>query len=57
MKKIAIGNDHAGTQLKNQLKIFLEEYGYQLINFGTDSDESVDYPDYVHPVVNSLQRE
>jgi len=40
MKKIAIGNDHAGTQLKNQLKIFLEEYGYQLINFGTDSDDN-----------------
>ena len=57
MKKIAIGNDHAGTQLKNQLKTFLEEYGYEIINFGTDSDESVDYPDYVHPVVKSLQRE
>jgi len=39
MKKIAIGNDHAGTQLKNQLKIFLEEYGYQLINFGTYGEQ------------------
>lgn len=54
--KIAIGNDHAGTQLKVQLKSFLEEYGYEVINFGTDSDDSVDYPDYVHPVVNSIQK-
>lgn len=54
--KIAIGNDHAGTQLKIQLKSFLEEYGYEIINFGTDSIESVDYPDYVHPVVNSIHK-
>lgn len=53
--KIAIGNDHAGTRLKNELKTFLEECGYELTNFGTDTDESVDYPDYVHPVVNSLE--
>lgn len=53
--KIAIGNDHAGTQLKIQLKTFLEEYGYELKNFGTDSDDSVDYPDYVHPVASTLE--
>jgi ribose 5-phosphate isomerase B len=53
--KIAIGNDHAGTQLKIQLKSFLEEYGYEIINFGSDSIESVDYPNYVHPVVNSIR--
>ena len=53
--KIAIGNDHAGTQLKKQLKTFLEEFGYELTNFGTDSDESVDYPDYVHPVASTLE--
>lgn len=54
--KIAIGNDHAGTLLKVQLKSFLEEYGYEVINFGTDSNEPVDYPDYVHPVVKSIQK-
>lgn len=57
MKKIAIGNDHAGTQLKKQLKTFLEEFGYEVKNFGTDSDESVDYPDYVYPVANMLKNE
>ena len=55
--KIAIGNDHAGTQLKIQLKTFLEEYGYELSNFGTDSNESVDYPDYVHPVASALEND
>lgn len=54
--KIAIGNDHAGTQLKKELKSFLEDYGYELTNFGTDIDDSVDYPDYVHPVANMLEK-
>jgi len=52
---IAIGNDHAGTQLKFEVKEFLEELGYKIRNYGTDSDESVDYPDYVHPVTQSLE--
>jgi len=55
MKKIAIGNDHAGTELKKQLKTFLEEHGYELSNFGTDSNDSVDYPDYVHPVASVVK--
>lgn len=55
MKKIAIGNDHAGTELKKQLKSFLEEYGYELTNYGTDSNDSVDYPDYVHPVTKAVE--
>jgi ribose 5-phosphate isomerase B len=57
MKKIAIGNDHAGTKLKDELKTFLEYNGYEVINFGTDSDDSVDYPDYVHPVAISLEKQ
>jgi ribose 5-phosphate isomerase B len=53
--KIAIGNDHAGTELKKEIKTFLEDIGYEIIDFGTDSTESVDYPDFVHPVVNCMQ--
>jgi len=49
--KIAIGNDHAGTELKKVIKTFLEDVGHEIVNFGTDSTESVDYPDCVHPVV------
>jgi ribose 5-phosphate isomerase B len=53
--KIAIGNDHAGTELKKEIIPFLEEMGYEVINFGTNSTDSVDYPDYVHPVVNCVE--
>ena len=52
---IAIGNDHAGTKLKFKVNRFLEEFGYKVRNYGTDSDESVDYPDSVHPVTQSLE--
>ena len=46
VKVIGIGNDHAAVEMKNQIKEFLEEKGYQVINSGTDSDESCDYPEY-----------
>jgi ribose 5-phosphate isomerase B len=55
--KIAIANDHAGTRLKTELKVFLESFGYELVNFGADSDESVDYPDYVPPVARAIEKE
>jgi ribose 5-phosphate isomerase B len=57
MKKIAIGNDHAGTKLKFKVKKFLEDLGYVVNNNGTNSDAPVDYPDYVHPVARSLENE
>ena len=43
---IGIGNDHAAVEMKNQIKACLEEKGYQVINYGTDTDESCDYPIY-----------
>jgi ribose 5-phosphate isomerase B len=51
---VAIGNDHAGTKLKFAVKAFLEEMGYPVLNFGADTEDSVDYPDHVHPLVNSI---
>ncbi len=42
--KIAIGNDHAGVELKEALMHFLGLKGYENINFGTDTRDSVDYP-------------
>lgn len=51
---IAIGNDHAGTELKNKVMARLQAAGHQLKNFGTDSTDSVDYPDYVHPLAKSV---
>jgi ribose 5-phosphate isomerase B len=47
---IAIGCDHAGFDYKELLKNFLSEKGYTVIDFGTNSTASVDYPDFVHPL-------
>lgn len=48
--KIAIGNDHAGTELKLKILRYLKENNHTVINVGTDTDESVDYPDFAHQV-------
>lgn len=44
MKKLAIGNDHAATQMKFEIMEYLQGKGYELINVGTDTNESMDYP-------------
>ncbi len=54
--KIAIGNDHAGYEMKVPILKWLEEQGCEFKNFGTDSPGSVDYPDYVHPVANAVEK-
>ncbi len=53
---IAIGCDHAGYEIKIQLIAHLSSKGYEVKDFGTDSHDSVDYPDYVHPVANSVEK-
>ena len=45
-KRIALSSDHAGYQLKQELLQFLKELDYEAIDLGTDSEESVDYPDF-----------
>ena len=52
--KISIGNDHAGPDFKHAIVSFLEEQGHQVINHGTDKKESVDYPDFIHPVAKEV---
>lgn len=52
---IAIGNDHAGTAYKIELKAHLEANGYQVINFGTDTNDSTDYADYIHPLSDKVE--
>ena len=54
--KIAIGNDHAGTDYKFEIVKHLQKKGYTVLNFGTDSNESVDYPDLIHPVANEVEK-
>lgn len=51
---ISIGNDHAGPDYKFAIIKFLEDKGIQVINHGTDSLDSVDYPDFVHPVAKDI---
>ena len=54
-KKIAIGCDHAGYQLKKVLISHLREQGWELVDFGCPSEESIDYPDYAHPVAEYVE--
>jgi ribose 5-phosphate isomerase B len=54
-KNIAIGGDHAGFEYKEQLINFLEEQGYTVKDFGAYSEDSVDYPDFAHPVAKAVE--
>ena len=53
--KISIGNDHAGVDYKRAIIKHLENKGNTLNNYGTNELESVDYPDFIHPVAKSVQ--
>jgi ribose 5-phosphate isomerase B len=48
--KIAIGNDHAGPEYKKAIVAMLQSKGYEVTNYGTDTFDSVDFPDFGHPV-------
>ena len=52
--KIAIGNDHAGPEYKFAIVKMLEANGHEVTNYGTDSSDSVDYPDFGHAVANDV---
>ncbi len=52
--RIAIATDHAGYHLNKKLKKYLKDNGYDVYDFGTDSDISVDYPDYICPAAKSV---
>jgi ribose 5-phosphate isomerase B len=52
---IAIGCDHAGVEYKNAIKTHLESIGIKMIDKGTNTVDSVDYPDYAHPVALTVE--
>ena len=52
---IAIGNDHAGTEYKFEIIQYLEKNNYTVLNFGTDTNDSMDYPDAIHPVAEAVE--
>lgn len=53
--KIAIGCDHAGFPFKDAIKKMVENRGHKVEDYGTDSTDSVDYPDFVHPVAQRVE--
>lgn len=52
---IAIGSDHAGYTCKEELKSWLSQNGFQVIDAGPASADSVDYPDFAHPVASAVE--
>ena len=52
--KIAIGNDHAAVELKNEIKAYLEEKGHEVVNYGTDTHDSCNYAEYGEKVANAV---
>ena len=56
MKKIAMASDHAGYEMKEHIKNYLLEKGYEITDFGTDSDASCDYADYGHEAARAIEQ-
>jgi ribose 5-phosphate isomerase B len=54
-KPIALGADHAGFEYKEAIKVWLTNKGFTVKDFGTNSLESVDYPDFAHPTAASVE--
>lgn len=52
--KITLGADHAGFELKEKVKKYLTKHGYQVEDLGTNSGDSVDYPDYAYKVAQQI---
>ena len=55
--KIGIANDHRGVKLKRKIVDYLHDNGYSCVNYGTNSDESVDYVDYAEKLCKSILKE
>jgi len=54
-RTLAIASDHAGYPMKLSMIKYLKDLGYRVRDFGTDSDVAVDYPDYVHPLAETIE--
>ena len=52
--KIAIGSDHAGYRYKQAIIVHLRKAGHEVMDFGTDSEASVDYPKFIRPVAEAV---
>ena len=56
MKTIGVANDHAGYEFKLKIVDYLRQKGYIVKNFGADTSEAADYPDYAHPLANAVEQ-
>ncbi len=56
VRVIAIAADHGGFELKEQLKVYLRDWDYRILDLGTDGTEAVDYPDFAEAVANAVAR-
>lgn len=56
-KPVAVGADHAGFEYKTEIVRYLNKLGYQVADYGTYSDNSVDYPDFAHPAAESVEKD
>ena len=54
VRSVAIGSDHGGFKMKEQLKGYLADFGLQVRDFGTNSEDAVDYPDFAHSVAKAV---
>ena len=52
--QLSIGNDHAGVEYKEAIVAYLKDKGHNITNHGTNANESVDYPDFIHPVAEDV---
>lgn len=57
MFKVALASDHAGFDLKNVIKEFLKVENIDFVDFGCDSNNSCDYPDYAHPLATAVEKD
>ena len=55
MNKIGIASDHAGYEMKEFLVGYLDAMGYEVLDFGTHSPDSVDYADFAHPLAEAIE--
>ncbi|MDE7381436.1 MAG: ribose 5-phosphate isomerase B [Muribaculaceae bacterium] len=55
MEKVAFACDHAGFELKERIMLYLNDKGYETVDFGTHSLDSCDYPDFAHPAAEAVE--
>ena len=56
IKKIGLASDHAGYELKEYVKEYLTAHAMEFVDYGTNSDQSCDYPDFGHALAEGMER-